>query len=120
MDIKLSSKEAIFVQVVEAVKNNIANGILKPNDKLPSVRILANEMSVNPNTVSRAYLILESEGIIYSLNKKGYYVSDIKVDITSSIEISFKNNIKEMIKNNYTQEQLIQLIKGEYGHDKDK
>ncbi len=120
MNIKLSSKEAIFIQVVEAVKSNIANGLLKPNDKLPSVRVLANEMSVNPNTVSRAYLILESEGIIYSLNKKGYYVSDVKVDVTNSIEISFKSSIKEMIKNNYTQQQLIELVKGEYNNDKDK
>ena len=50
--------------------------MLKPNDKLPSVRMLAADLGINPNTVARAYAELEKEGVIYTLNKKGVFVAD--------------------------------------------
>lgn len=73
-----SGKQHIYVEVAQRYKNYIDLGVLKAGDKLPSVRMAAEEMGVNPNTVQKAYTELESEGYIYSLPKKGVFVSDVK------------------------------------------
>lgn len=74
--INLQGKESIFEQIKKQIIRFIELGVLKPNDKLPSVRMLASDLGINPNTVARAYAELEKEGIIYTLNKKGVFVSD--------------------------------------------
>lgn len=51
-------------------------GVLSGNDQIPSVRALASQLSVNPNTIQKAYAILESNGIIYSVKGKGSFISD--------------------------------------------
>jgi GntR family transcriptional regulator len=65
----------IFRQIVNQVKTGIAVGRLQPEDPLPSVRQLATELRVNPNTVARAYLDLEIEGVIYKRQGHGTFVS---------------------------------------------
>ena len=74
--INLQGKESIFEQIKKQIIRFIELGVLKPNDKLPSVRMLASDLGINPNTVARAYAELEKEGIIYTLNKKGVFVAD--------------------------------------------
>lgn len=74
--INLQGKESIYEQIKKQILRFIELGVLKPNDKLPSVRNLASDLGINPNTVARAYAELEKEGIIYTLNKKGVFVSD--------------------------------------------
>lgn len=74
--INLQGKESIFEQIKKQIIRFIELGVLKPNDKLPSVRMLASDLGINPNTVARAYAELEKEGVIYTLNKKGVFVSD--------------------------------------------
>lgn len=74
--INLQGKESIFEQIKKQIIRFIEIGVLKPNDKLPSVRTLASELGINPNTVEKAYQELEKEGIIYTLNKKGVFVSN--------------------------------------------
>ena len=66
--------EEVSIQI-EKIKMYIDSSILKEDEKLPSVRELALSLSINPNTVAKAYGILEEEGYIYSLIKKGYFVS---------------------------------------------
>ena len=60
--IDLSSRVPIFEQLYNNVVRLISLGVLAPNDKLPPVRTLATKLSVNPNTVSKAYKLLESDG----------------------------------------------------------
>lgn len=74
--INLKGKQSIYEQIKSQIIRFIELGVLKENDKLPSVRTLASELGINPNTVARAYSELEQEGIIYTLNKKGVFVSD--------------------------------------------
>lgn len=74
--INLKGNESIFTQIKKQIIRFIEIGVLKPNDKLPSVRMLASDLGINPNTVARAYSELESEGIIYTINKKGVFVAD--------------------------------------------
>lgn len=74
--IQLQGKESIFEQIRNQISDYIAKGILKPNDKLPSVRQIAAELGINPNTVMKAYRLLEEEGLIYTLDKKGAFVTN--------------------------------------------
>ena len=72
----------IYVQIVNQVKTGIAMGRLLPEDPLPSVRQLALELAVNPNTVARAYLDLEHEGVIYKRQGAGTFVSSQGVEMS--------------------------------------
>lgn len=73
--INLQGKEPLFEQIKKQILQFIRLGILKPDDKLPSIRQLAQDLGINPNTVAKAYQQLESEGVVYTLNKKGVFVS---------------------------------------------
>lgn len=64
----------IYEQIVEGIRGQIAAGILEPNDKLPSVRELAGQLSINPNTIQRAYRELEAKGAIQTIPGKGCFV----------------------------------------------
>jgi GntR family transcriptional regulator len=73
--IDTSDGTPIYVQIVDQIKRSVAVGRLKPEDPLPSVRQLALDLTINPNTVARAYLELEHEGVIYKRQGQGTYVS---------------------------------------------
>ena len=66
----------IYEQVVDKFRLLILNGVLGANDKMPSVRTLAMELSINPNTIQRAYMELERQGYIYTVKGRGNFVSD--------------------------------------------
>lgn len=66
----------IYAQLVSRLKQRIVTGEYPPGQKLPSVRELAAQAAVNPNTVQRAFAELESSGLIYTLRTSGKYVTD--------------------------------------------
>ncbi len=66
----------IYEQVVEKFKLLILKGALTQDEKMPSVRTLAMELSINPNTIQRAYAQLEDQGYIYTVKGRGNFVSD--------------------------------------------
>jgi GntR family transcriptional regulator len=70
-----SGATPIYQQVVEQVQRRVAMGTLLPGDPVPSVRQLALELTINPNTVARAYLELEYQGILHKRQGQGTYVS---------------------------------------------
>lgn len=72
------SGKSIHEQIQEGIKELIMSGALKEDDKLPSVRELSISLTVNPNTVQKAYKELELSGIIYSVPGKGNFVSQFK------------------------------------------
>lgn len=65
----------IYEQVVEKFKMLILKGVLETDSKIPSVRNLAMELSINPNTIQKAYAQLEREGFIYTVKGRGNFVS---------------------------------------------
>ena len=65
----------IYSQIIDGFREQIAAGVLNPGDKLPSVRDLASELAINPNTIQRSYRQLEQEGWIVSIQGKGCFVS---------------------------------------------
>ncbi len=71
-------KRPLYEQVSEKLKHLIICGALAPNSKLPSVRSLAMDLSINPNTIQRAYVLLEQEGYIYTVVGRGNFVTDSK------------------------------------------
>lgn len=65
----------IYEQVVQNIEKLIALDVLKQDDKLPSVRQLATKLSINPNTIQKAYAILEQKGVIYTFKGVGNFIS---------------------------------------------
>jgi len=69
-------RRPIYEQIIEKFQQMILCGVLQPGESMPSVRGLAVELSLNPNTVQRAYQELERSGYIYTVKGKGSFVSD--------------------------------------------
>ena len=66
----------IYTQIIDGFKEQISTGVLQSGDKLPSVRELAAELAINPNTIQRAYAQLEMEGYVYSVAGRGTFVAE--------------------------------------------
>lgn len=73
--IDLQNRKPIYEQIVERFQTLIVNGVLEPDSQMPSVRSLAMELSINPNTIQKAYSVLEQEGYIYPVKGRGNFVS---------------------------------------------
>ena len=76
MQITPGTDKAVYVQIMDQVSEAVARGELKPGDRLPAVRKLAAELVVNPNTVARAYTLLEQSGLVNTKTGSGTFVSD--------------------------------------------
>ena len=72
--IDYKSRKPIYEQIIDSIKSLIVSGVLARDDQLPSVRQLAQELAINPNTIQKAYGELEREGVIYSLKGRGSFV----------------------------------------------
>lgn len=84
INVDASSGLPIYLQISQQIKTAVAMGRLQPEDPLPSVRQLAVELAVNPNTVARAYLDLEIEGVIYKRQGAGTFVSRQGVEMSKA------------------------------------
>ena len=121
MQIHFTGTKPIFEEIVEQIKLYIDTGILKPQDKLPSVRELALSLTINPNTVMRAYLALTDMGYLVSLPKKGIYVApkenrkkEEEVDLLSSyVEKTLTELLASGIGISQIEDALQKLKKGE-------
>ena len=74
--VDFKNRKPIYEQIVDNVSSLALRGILKPNESIPSVRQLAGELGINPNTIHKAYAELERRGIIYSASGRGSFISD--------------------------------------------
>ena len=74
IELDFRSRQPIYIQIVEQVRQQIARNDLKPGDQLPTVRQLAADLRVNFNTVARAYRILDEAGLISTQHGRGTYV----------------------------------------------
>lgn len=106
----------IFEQIKKQILEFISIGILQPKDKLPSVRSLASELGVNPNTVSKAYQELEEQGYLYSEKGKGCFIADNESDKMIKLEKlkEFKTAVLDMKQHHITKEQLDNIIETVY------
>ena len=74
MRFNFSGKQDVYIEIAERYREYIELGVIKRGEKLPSVREAAEELGVNPNTIARAYNLLEEKGYIRALPKKGAFV----------------------------------------------
>lgn len=108
--INLQGKDSIYEQIKAQIIKFINSGVLKPNDKLPSVRSLAEDLGINPNTVMKAYQELEKNGYIYTLNKKGVFVSkDLKAEKDQNIK-NATYMINTLKQEGLSKEDLIKIV----------
>ena len=108
----------IYEQVVERFKMLILRGVLSPDDKIPSVRNLAVDLSINPNTIQRAYAELERQGYIFTVKGKGNFVSDSRqllVNYRKEIFDELHRICSTAFEIGITEEELVQSIRGERG-----
>jgi GntR family transcriptional regulator len=97
-DIDLRSRDPIYQQLVDKFKKLIMNHILEPDEKLPSVRQLAEELTVNPNTIQKAYRQLEQENFIYSVKGRGSFVQALDSHVTSEKIEEIRTNLEQLVK----------------------
>ncbi|MDX8044829.1 GntR family transcriptional regulator [Gracilibacillus sp. S3-1-1] len=113
-ELDLRSRKPIYEQLVERLKQLIINNVLEKDEKLPSVRTLASQLSINPNTIQKAYRELEAQGYIYSVKGKGSFVSNsLMTDNAAEIKKvkeQLKKQVAEALFLGVTSEELIQLI----------
>ncbi len=92
--INQASDRPVYQQIIDAVKKEIALGRLRPSDKLPTVRDLAQQIVINPNTIAKSYRYLERAGIITTRPGAGAFVSEIKSQLSLTVR---KKIVAEML-----------------------
>ena len=113
LTVNFSSRTPVYQQLYDDVIRLVSLGVLKSDTKLPPVRILATELGINPNTVQKAYKMLEKDVYIYSTLGRGSFVSN-KLDQNQAEKIQAKNDLKESIDKAYkkgiTKDEMIELV----------
>ena len=107
-------RRPIYEQITERFRTLIYQGALPAGSRLPSVRQLAMELSINPNTIQRAYMTLEQEGLIYPVKGKGNFVAETSLIQEKSKE-DFRKDFKELIKKGIqtgiTEEEMLSMVR---------
>ena len=121
--IKLDYRDSrpVYEQIKEEMKKLIIKGAIKADEKIPSVRILASTLSINPNTIQHAYRELEAEGYIYSRKATGYFVAPISDDVTKEkkdkLTAEMKGILKELKYLNMDKEEIVSLVDKIFGKE---
>ena len=116
--ISLNYRDArpIYEQIKDGLRKLIVTGALGPDEKLPSVRVLAQQLSINPNTIQRAYNELEGEGYIYSVPGKGSFASG-NTGADDQRRQELMNKVRELVTElrylGVSQEELAELLREE-------
>lgn len=109
---QLEGGAPIYEQLVDHITELIAGGTLTENEKLPAVREVAKSLAINPNTVQKAYAILEQRGLTYSIPAKGSYVgkaAKTEEIIKKKILDTLSQDIGEALKAGITKKEIIEL-----------
>ena len=131
---KFSGKQDVYLEVAGYYESHILRGVLREGDRLPSVRQAALELSVNPNTVAKAYAHLEKEGYICALPKKGAYVTFVQKKTeertdppteptkndtrpTDAAPLLARNTVIALKESGISKDTLLKLIEEVYGND---
>ena len=111
----LTTDRPVFIQIMEILKRDIVTGVYGSGDKLPSVRDLAAEAAVNPNTMQRAFSELEREGLVYTKRTNGRFITEDTAMITQLKEqmaldaiAQFLNSMQQL---GFSDEETVSLLK---------
>ena len=114
MEWQIDNNKPVYIQLVEQLKMKIISGDIELDSKLDSVRNLAAEAMVNPNTMQKALAELERQGFVYSKRTSGRFVTDDKALIDRErknlVKDSVKASLETLINLGYTDEEIMRLI----------
>lgn len=111
-------RRPIYEQVIEKMEELMLLGVLGENEPLPSVRSLAMDLSINPNTIQRAYTELERRGYIYTVKGKGSFVAEnsvMKENKKKELLIQVSEVIDEAIRLGISEEEIKKMLEIQYG-----
>ena len=112
------SKQPLYEQLVEQLRRQIVLGGMKAGASMPSVRQLATELGINPNTIQKAYRRMEEEGMILSIPGKGSFVSDDLADMLTKQREDQRSKAKQMLQScremGLTKEEITQMVEEIY------
>lgn len=118
MQWQFSNEMPIYSQLVEQIKIGIVSGMFPPGERLPSVRDLATEAGVNPNTMQRAMTELERDGLVYSQRTAGRFVTEDHAVIEAAKRDLAQRHIHAflaaMLRVGYGREEIISLLEQEH------
>lgn len=110
----LSSDRPIFIQIIERIQMDIVSGKYNAGEKLPSVRELAAEAAVNPNTMQKALSELERTGLVYTQRTSGRYITEDEVMIAGLREKLAREKVADFLESmkrlNYQPDEIIPMI----------
>lgn len=116
--IDVKSRTPIFEQLRHNITELALSGILAPDEQLPSVRALACDLAINPNTIQKAYAELERDGIIYSLPARGSFISSDLSTAANSAKAEAKVSVSSAIRQakllGVSKEELLELLEHEW------
>jgi len=108
----------LFEQIKDQIKTMILRGVLPANQQLPSVREMASNLTLNPNTIQKAYRDLEAEGYIYSVRGKGNFAAALSQQLKTEQQTQLKKQLKEtltaMLHLGISPEEALQWVKEAY------
>ena len=121
MQWQFSNDAPIYTQLIQQVKVGIVTGAFPPGERLPSVRDLATEAGVNPNTMQRALAELERDGLVYSQRTAGRFVTEDNTMINTAKRSLAQRHVKTfleaMLRLGFQKEEIIELIARELGEE---
>lgn len=110
----IDSERPIYIQLIEQIQSSIISGYFKPGDKIPSVRDLAAQAGVNPNTMQRALSELERTELVYSNRTSGRYITSDIEKIKALKEESAKDLVRDFLESmnqlGFKEEETIEII----------
>ena len=115
LTIDVKSRKPIYEQIIDNIKELIIQGVYSRDMQLPSVRQLAGDLAINPNTIQKAYSELERQGIIYSLKSKGSFVSsnidELRLERKEQLFKDFGRILEEMNKAGVSQNEIEEKVR---------
>ena len=124
MNWQFSNSAPIYAQLVGQIRAGIVSGALAPGERLMSVRDLAMEAGVNPNTMQRALVELERDGLVYTQRTAGRYVTEDQAAITQARHALAAERVRSFLSDmgrlGFEKEELLSLLRQEMEKEKEK
>lgn len=112
------SREPIYEQIITRIEELVMLGIYQKDDQLPSVRALAGELAINPNTIQKAYAILEQNGIIYSRQGRGSFIAvdqqALQKKRAPRLFAAFDQTLSELIQMHIQEDVVVDRVRQRY------
>ena len=121
IQLDLMSRTPVYEQIIEQMEQFIMKGILKGGDQMPSVRSMSVQLSINPNTIQKAYSELERKGLTCSVPGRGSFVSEAALDLLKTMKRDELDDLKALLENlalaRISKEEILACVNEVYDKD---